>query len=173
MENRRNQIVVNSDYQYREAKLAVSITVLAMNLLLIAGVLAPQLAKFQLVITQQGAFVIAGVRLLLFSGVWYSATRLSHRVAGPVYAFTIAMEKVGQGDLTAHLALREKDQFKEFADTFNKAISATNDKLEWVQAKLEEAWACSDAEKRQHLIKELREKSGEFTLAKRGENETE
>jgi len=167
--NRRKQIVVNSDYQYRAAKSAVSITVLAMNILLLAGVLAPQYAQFQVVITQTGAFVIAGVQVSLFVGVWYGAIRASHRVAGPIYAFTAAMEKVERGDLTVHVKLREKDEFKEFAHSINKAISSTRIRLLEIKKILEAFESCSDANETQHSITELRDKANEFTLEAGGE----
>lgn len=164
MENNRNTIVVNAEYQYRLAAFAVSIAILATNILLIAGALAPQLVGFEFIVTQKGAFVVAGIQVFLLVLVWFISIRLSHRVAGPIYAFNLALEKVERGDLTVHLALREKDEFKEIADSMNRAISATRARLVSVQKKIELVRACSDHQETQESITNLQNILGEFTF---------
>ncbi|MBQ0798481.1 MAG: HAMP domain-containing protein [Porticoccaceae bacterium] len=172
MENNRKNIVINAEYQFRLAKLLVSLIILTINLLLIASVLAPQLIGVDIDITQKGAIVIAITEIVLFVSVWFISLRLSHRVVGPVYALSLALEKIERGDLTAHLVLREKDEFKEVAETINRAISATRDRLLCIQQKVGAVRACSaDSPEIQSAITDLQDILKEFTLA--GSNEDE
>ena len=44
---------------------------------------------------------------------------ISHRMAGPVYRFEKVTEEIGSGNFAFWVKLREKDEFKELADSFN------------------------------------------------------
>jgi methyl-accepting chemotaxis protein len=44
---------------------------------------------------------------------------VSHRMAGPVYRFEKVTEEIGDGNFAFWVKLREKDEFKELADSFN------------------------------------------------------
>lgn len=84
-----------------------------------------------------GSFL--SVALLLFiAGIF-----LSHKMAGPLYAFKRELQKLQKGDLTAHLELRKRDEFKELKVPFNH----------WVQSlqKMTE----QDIEKMSPLIKDI------------------
>ena len=63
-----------------------------------------------------GSFL--SVALLLFmAGIF-----LSHKMAGPVYAFSRELKKLQEGNLTAHLELRKRDEFKELKIPFNQWV---------------------------------------------------
>lgn len=47
---------------------------------------------------------------------------LSHRMAGPLFAFTREMKKLKEGNLSAHLEFRKKDEFKELKVPFNQWV---------------------------------------------------
>lgn len=84
-----------------------------------------------------GSFL--SVALLLFmAGIF-----LSHKMAGPVYAFSRELKKLQEGNLTAHLELRKRDEFKELKIPFNQ----------WVQG-LQKSTE-QDIEKISPLIKNL------------------
>ncbi len=57
----------------------------------------------------------SSVALILFIGGIF----LSHKMAGPMFAFIREMQKLKEGDLTAHLTLRKRDEFKELKAPFN------------------------------------------------------
>jgi len=66
-----------------------------------------------------GAVLLGHVTLV----VWLGLTA-SHRVAGPAYRFTQAMNKVAAGDMSVRIRLREKDQLIDVADAFNRMMDA-------------------------------------------------
>ena len=60
------------------------------------------------------------VALILFiAGIF-----LSHRISGPLYALMREMRKLKEGNLTAHLTLRKKDEFKELKIPFNQWVDS-------------------------------------------------
>jgi len=65
------------------------------------------------------SFIIVGI-ISLF---------VSHRMAGPVYRFERVTEGISEGDLTIHIRLREKDEFKDLAEAFNEMIQKLTDKV--------------------------------------------
>src|SRR3989338_3265541 len=73
------------------------------------------LAKERKVVLVAWAGSFLSVALLLFiAGIF-----LSHKMAGPIYAFNRELQKLQKGDLTAHLELRKRDEFKELKVPFN------------------------------------------------------
>lgn len=65
-----------------------------------------------------GSFFLIAI-VLLIAGVF-----LSHRMAGPIYALTREMKKIQAGDLSAHLSLRKRDEFKELKHPFNQWVES-------------------------------------------------
>ena len=47
---------------------------------------------------------------------------LSHRTAGPLYAFKRAFEEIANGNTGKRLKLRPGDEFKDVAESFNKMM---------------------------------------------------
>lgn len=64
------------------------------------------------------SFAIIAV-ILFIAGIF-----LSHRMAGPLFALTREMKKLKEGDLTAHLRLRKRDEFKELKAPFNQWVES-------------------------------------------------
>ncbi len=90
-----------------------------------------------IMIAWMGSFLSVAV-LLFIAGIF-----LSHKMAGPIYAFNRELQKLQKGNFTAHLELRKKDEFKELKIPFNH----------WVQSlqKMTE----QDIEKISPLIKDV------------------
>ena len=80
---------------------------------------------------QDPAIHLTGIRLefLLIAGIWYGSLKLSHRIAGPVYVFDREISRVGAGDLTAKINLRDMDMFQPEAQSINDSIAALKDRL--------------------------------------------
>ena len=53
---------------------------------------------------------------------------VSHQIAGPLYRLKKAMEQLGEGDFKTEVKLRQTDQLKEFADTFNTMVRKLRNK---------------------------------------------
>jgi signal transduction histidine kinase len=47
---------------------------------------------------------------------------LSHRTAGPMYRFKLVFHQIQEGDISARIRLRPKDDLRDVADECNKAI---------------------------------------------------
>ncbi len=46
----------------------------------------------------------------------------SHNIIGPTFAFKRTFKKIEEGDLSARVKLRPKDEFQDFAQVFNKLM---------------------------------------------------
>ena len=65
-----------------------------------------------------GSFLSIAI-LLFIAGIF-----LSHKMSGPIYAFNRELRKLQKGDLTAHLELRKRDEFKELKIPFNHWVES-------------------------------------------------
>lgn len=54
---------------------------------------------------------------------------VSHKIAGPLYRLKKAMEQLSEGDFKAEVKLRQQDQLKDLADTFNTMVRKLKAKL--------------------------------------------
>ncbi|MDX1734212.1 MAG: hypothetical protein R3228_07590, partial [Halioglobus sp.] len=76
------------------------------------------------------AIGIGLVQLLLVLGIWYGSLKATHRIAGPVYVFKRELVRLGQGDLTARIELRDTDMFQEEALAINGSIDALRERVQ-------------------------------------------
>ena len=53
---------------------------------------------------------------------------LSHRTAGPLYAFKRVFDEITKGDTRKRLQLRPGDEFRDVADSFNKMMDSISPK---------------------------------------------
>ena len=142
MDNRRTTIVINKKFQYQFALLLAAMAVLFLNGFLIMRILFA--AEQPLDLSTPTIVGIAAVELLLIACVWYWSIKASHRVAGPMYVITREIDKLGGGDMTARVNIREKDMFQSEAERMNVSIAALQEKVMTVKAlaeKLEQAQA--------------------------------
>lgn len=127
MDNRRSTIVINKRFQYQYALLIAAGAVLLVNGFLIAQMLFPGNATFSL--PTDTALAIGAVELILILAIWYGSLRASHRIAGPVHVFTRELAKLGEGDLTCDIALRDTDMFRLEADSINSSVAALRNRV--------------------------------------------
>lgn len=127
MENRRNTIVINKKFQYQFSLLIAAGAVLLVNGFLIAQMLFP--GNSQLSIPANVALGLGAVELILIVGIWYGSLRASHRVAGPVFVFTREISKLGRGDLTGDISLRDSDMFHIEGDLMNEGLTELRKKI--------------------------------------------
>jgi methyl-accepting chemotaxis protein len=122
MDNRRRSLVVNKQFQYQHSLLVVALAVLLVNIALIVNTLLP--SERPLIMTNAMALGLGTLEFLLIAGVWYGSLRATHRIAGPVLVFAREVAKLGRGDLTAQISLREGDMFQDTADEMNASFVA-------------------------------------------------
>ena len=127
MDNRRHTIVINKKFQYQYSLLIVALTILLVNGFIIFRTLFP--GQEPLVLEMASALAVAAVESVLLAAIWYGSLKASHRIAGPVYVFAREINKLGQGDLTARMRLRDKDMFKPEAESMNASIAALRERI--------------------------------------------
>ena len=54
---------------------------------------------------------------------------VSHKIAGPLHRFKLMLGKLGEGDFSGSMKLREGDQLQQVAVAFNEAIEKINSKI--------------------------------------------
>ena len=127
MDNRRKTIVINKKFQYQYSLLIVAVAVLLVNGFIVIRMLFP--GEQALAMTTGMAMGVAAVEFILIASIWYGSLKASHRIAGPVYVFAREIGKLGQGDLTASIKLRDKDMFQPEAATINASIAALHNRI--------------------------------------------
>lgn len=87
--------------------------------------------------------ILAGSAVSLMSGLLL-ALFLPQKIAGPLYHIEEDLRKVGNGDLTVKVVLREGDTLQDFAAITNQAISDLNDKVKGIQTSVNQAEAAGE-----------------------------
>lgn len=62
---------------------------------------------------------------------------ISHKIAGPLFRFEKDLNCIAEGDLRLRIRLREKDQFKDLAESLNRMTRGLNSKLVETEADLQ------------------------------------
>ena len=66
--------------------------------------------------------------------VAFLTMRYTHRVAGPIYRFEKALEEMKAGDFSSRIVLRDRDELKEIADSFNAVNRGLSARIEGMRA---------------------------------------
>ncbi|MCB1690224.1 MAG: hypothetical protein KDI33_17130 [Halioglobus sp.] len=127
MDNRRTTIVINKKFQYQYSLLIVALAVLLVNGFIIVRMLFPGDEPLDLSTTS--AIALALFELVLIAAIWYGSLKASHRIAGPVFVFAREVARLGEGDLNAAIALREKDMFQPEAKMMNESFVALRTRI--------------------------------------------
>ncbi len=127
MDNRRQIIVINKTFQYQHSLLIAAAAVLLVNGFIIVRMLLP--GDQPLYLSTSTVIGLALVEFILITAIWYVCLKASHRIAGPVYVFTREIARLGEGDLSARIALRDKDMFQPEAEQMNKSFVALRTRI--------------------------------------------
>lgn len=164
MDNRRSTVVINGQFQYQYALLAVISTVVLVNLFLIINAILPGSQGYP--ISTEYTVLMACLEVLLIGGVWWGGLITSNKIAGPVYVIVRQLEKLAEGDLTARVHLRKKDAFKFEAVAINQCIEELQGHLLEVKKVSQELELCDghNTETGKALIVQLNQKISLFNL---------
>jgi methyl-accepting chemotaxis protein len=164
MDNRRNTVVINSQFQYQYALLTAVVAVLLVNAFLIISACLPDSQGFSL--STGNTVLIVCLELVLIGGVWWGSLYASHKIAGPVYVMVRQMEKLAEGDMTARVRLRSKDAFQVEAVAINQCIEELQGHLLGIRdlARELEQQGTESTESRETLIKQLNQKLAVFNF---------
>ena len=162
MDNRRTTIVINKKFKYQYSLLIAAMAVLLTNGFIIVSLLFP--GEQALTLTRTMTLGLASVELILLGAIWYASLVASHHIAGPVYVFTREVTKLGTGDMTASIRLRDKDMFLPEAAQMNAGIAALHDRISVIKAlssQLQQAQATG--EDASSIVQQLTEQISNFT----------
>lgn len=81
--------------------------------------------------------ILAGSAVSLISGVLL-ALFLPQKIAGPLYHIEQDLRRVGEGDLTVKITLREGDTLQDFVSVVNSNIAELRGRVEHVQSGLKD-----------------------------------
>ena len=126
-QNRRRILIVNPQLQKRLIRDVSLVPIMA----LIAGVVVTAVSFRLLLLDAVDAGValpgvypflgcLAGFVFLAAFVTLNMATRISNRVAGPLYRLHRAMEEIAEGNLDCRIHFREGDYLEETAEVFNR-----------------------------------------------------
>jgi methyl-accepting chemotaxis protein len=65
---------------------------------------------------------------------------VTHKIAGPIFRLEKELTRIGNGDLTGKITLREKDQVMEFADSINQMADRLHEKVQEIQTDIDDAY---------------------------------
>ncbi|OOZ38644.1 hypothetical protein BOW53_14715 [Solemya pervernicosa gill symbiont] len=160
---RREQLVVNKDFQQRFVVGMIFSVVLLINLVILfdllsgSSMLVGELSELQFLIIGLAELFIVGI-------VYFLGIRLSHQVAGPVYVVSNSLEKMGDGDLSFKVRLRKRDFFREVEGDFNDNVEKLRERivaLKTIAQKLEGSLG-EGQQDAQELVGELKTKLDEL-----------
>jgi methyl-accepting chemotaxis protein len=131
MDNRRTTIVINKKFQYQYSLLIAALAVLLVNGFLLVRMVFP--GEHPIALTTGTTLGLAALEFFLIGSIWYGSLKASHRIAGPVYVFSREISKLGSGDITANISLRDKDMFQPEAAEMNASIAALRKRISVIQ----------------------------------------
>ncbi len=99
----------------------------AVNRLIKVGLVQGEDAILQLNILND---LVAKTSILALAICFILSLIFSHYVAGPIYRFEKTLEQVRDGDVSMHIRLRKRDEFKETAELFNQALASLRNKIQ-------------------------------------------
>jgi len=81
---------------------------------------------------EETLYVVAAGFILL-AATYYYTLRIEHRVSGPIFVLMRNLERIGDGDLTTEMRLRQQDHLQEISAAFNRNVAALRDQLQDVK----------------------------------------
>jgi uncharacterized protein involved in cysteine biosynthesis len=132
---KRNSLIINPTLQKRIIKDTVKVPILTLVacIMLMAAFLWAMLPDVRaLDDTIPGmyyilcGFLFSMLGIMFFSALYitvYTATRISNRIAGPLYRMSEVIKQVHEGNLDRRVTLREGDYLTEIAEDFNRLLN--------------------------------------------------
>ena len=100
--------------------------------------------------------------LVVMGGVIFITVLYSHRVVGPLVGLKRALNRIGSGDLSQPVVLRQKDAIKPMADALNDMMKKYNETIGQVKVKTGEMRAISDGTDQDGRAQEIEKRGKEL-----------
>ncbi len=86
---------------------------------------------------------------------------ISHKIAGPIFRLESEIKRIGGGDLSTKITLRNKDQMLEFAETVNDMTSELHRRISEIQRQVD---AIADAASGADTVKDVNHQADQLRL---------
>ena len=70
------------------------------------------------------AIAFVGIFAAFTAVIWWAGLRLSHRIAGPIFALTRHLHRVAEGRSDSDISFRKDDYFNDLQDAFNRHMDS-------------------------------------------------
>ena len=84
--------------------------------------------------TLEDTLYVSALGFGLLAATYYYTLRVDHRVSGPVFVLLRNLDRMGAGDLTAEMRLRQQDHLKEISDSYNLNIKSLCEQVQSIKA---------------------------------------
>ena len=105
--------------------------------------------------------LVAKTSILALAITFILSLIFSHYIAGPIYRFEKTLEEMRNGNLSVHIRLRKRDEFKETAELFNQTLASLRVKVQkerdGVEASVQKIKAFADKLKKSGKTQEANE----------------
>jgi len=80
--------------------------------------------------TLEDTLYVGAIGFGLLAATYYYTLKVDHRVSGPIFVLMRNLDRMGEGDLTAEMRLRQQDHLQEISDSFNKNLALMCDRVD-------------------------------------------
>ena len=154
MSYKRRIKVINPKFQYSTAGIAVVCVAISLNAILLMASFFPLQTGLYVNFSGMQLFGVCMIELLLLGLIWSISIRMSHKHAGPAYAFGRELGKLAHGDLNVKITLRPGDAFEDVAEEINVGLTNLRLQIEAIKITVAELdKSTTTSELKQHMAK--------------------
>ncbi len=133
MKNNRKQLIVDGNFQFRFILIGVLTSFLLINTSIIFGYWVSPMIKVEASPDVVLAVVMAIIEMLCVITIFVVTLKTSHRIAGPLSQMKKNLQKMGEGDLTTFMHIRQNDNFHDLCDQFNETSQKLHSRIEQIK----------------------------------------
>lgn len=120
MNNRRKQLVVDGNFQYRFIMIGILVSFSLINVTILFGFFITEQGFFDASPNVVYSVAVALIEICALIIVFILSLRSSHRMAGPLFQVKKILQKIGEGDLATRTQFRQQDYFHDLGIQLNQ-----------------------------------------------------
>ena len=166
---KRQQIYINTDLQMKMS--VVLIIIVTIEVVVFGGIFSYALSMSKQI--PDNIYRFYTLLLLCFIGMTvlniFIGVFLSHKIAGPIYAFELRIKNITNGDISTLVDLRKGDLLRDFETSFNemmtvlrktitedrKTLASVHEKIAVINKKLDKISKGKETEEIKTALKEI------------------
>lgn len=166
---KRQQIYINTDLQMKMS--VFLIIIVTVEVVIFGGIFSYALSMSKQI--PDNIYRFYTLLLICFLGMTvlniFIGVFLSHKIAGPIYAFEMRIKNISNGDISTLVDLRKGDLLRDFETSFNemmtilrktvvkdrKTLAGINEKIAAINKKLDKVSKGKETEEIKKALKEI------------------